>query len=65
VADLATVTSTPALAKPETAAGSALTQGSEAIWVSVGILVVVGVGATVFLLRRGDTEPDRASDHAD
>ena len=63
VADLATAT--PAPARPETAAGSALTQGSEAIWVSVGILVVVGVGAAVFLLRRGDTQPDRASDHAD
>jgi hypothetical protein len=64
VADLATAM--PAPAKPETAAGSASAQGpNRAIWVFVGILVVVGVGVAVFLLRRGDTQPDRASDHAD
>jgi hypothetical protein len=61
VADLA-----PPPAKPATADDSASAQGpNSAIWVFVGILVVVGVGVAVFLMGRGDTQPDRASDHAD
>jgi hypothetical protein len=61
VADLA-----PPPAQPATADASASTQGpNKAIWVFVGILVVVGIGVAVFLMGRGDTGPDRASDHAD
>jgi hypothetical protein len=61
VADLTTPTAAPA--KPETAAGSTVTQGpNKAIWVFVGILVVVGIGAAVFLMRRGDTEPTLGAD---
>jgi hypothetical protein len=55
VADLATAVTHPA--KPKTAAGSSVTQGpSKAIWVFVGLLVVVGIGVTVFLMRRGVAE---------
>lgn len=57
-ATLADLTTPPAApAKPETAAGSTLSQGpNKVIWAFVGIMVVVGIGAAVFLMRRGDTE---------
>ncbi|HET9254157.1 MAG TPA: hypothetical protein VFO16_03015 [Pseudonocardiaceae bacterium] len=49
---------TPPPAKADTAAESASTQGpNEAIWVFVGILVVVAIGVAVSLLRRGEAEP--------
>jgi hypothetical protein len=61
VADLATAMAAPA--KPETAAGSTFTHGrNKAIWVFVGIVVVVSIGAAVFLMRRGDTEPTPEAD---
>lgn len=56
VADLATPPAASSTAA--TAAGSTFSQGpNKVIWVFVGILVVVGIGAAVFLMRRGDTEP--------
>ena len=55
VADLATPTA--AQGKPETAAGSTFSQGpNKVIWVFVGILIVVGIGAAVFLMRHADTK---------
>jgi hypothetical protein len=61
VADLATATAAPA--KPDTAAQSTFTQSpNEGIWVVVGVLVAVGIGAAVFLMRRGNTEPTPAGD---
>lgn len=53
VADL--TTPPPAPAKPQTAAGSTLSQGpNEALWVFVGILAVVSIATAVFLLRHGN-----------
>lgn len=53
VADLPTAP--PAAAKPDTAAQNTATHSpNEAIWVAVGILVVVGIGAAVFLMRRSN-----------
>jgi hypothetical protein len=80
VADLTTAAAAPT--KPNTAAASTVTQGpSKAIWVFVGILVVVGIGGAAYLIRRGDSEstsgpavgsdagidsePDQAPDRAD
>ena len=61
VADLATATAAPA--KPKTPAASSFAHGpNKAIWVFVGILVVVGIGAAVFLMLRGDTEATPAAD---
>ncbi|HEX8933628.1 MAG TPA: hypothetical protein VF788_05440, partial [Pseudonocardiaceae bacterium] len=61
VADLATATAAPA--KPDTAAQSTFAQSpNEGIWVVVGVLVAVGIGAAVFLMRRGNTEPTPAGD---
>lgn len=61
VADLTTPAATPA--KPSTAADSSLTQGpSKAIWAFVGIVVVMGIAAAVFLVRRGATESTPATD---
>src|SRR5262249_48467984 len=43
---------------PPSTAGSTSTKGPDrAIWVYVIILVVVGIGASTYLMRRGDTEP--------
>jgi hypothetical protein len=58
-ATVADLTTPPAVqANPATAAGSTVSQGpNKVIWIFVGILVVVGIGAAVFLMRRGDTEP--------
>ncbi|MBV8994538.1 MAG: hypothetical protein JO287_12765 [Pseudonocardiales bacterium] len=59
VADL--TTAPPAAAKPDTTDQSTSTQSSheavsnEVVWVVVGILVVVGIGAAVFVMRRGNT----------
>lgn len=56
VADLAAPPAVPA--NPATAAGSSFSQGpNKVVWIFVGILVVVGIGVAVFLLRRVDTEP--------
>lgn len=58
VADF-TAAAQPPPAKPDTAAGSTFSKGpNTAIWVFVGILVVVGIGATVFLMRGGDAKSD-------
>lgn len=74
VADFTTPAATAT--KPQTAADSSATPGpSKAIWVFVGILLVVGIAAAVFFVRRGadesppatgtkpgsDTEPGQAS----
>jgi hypothetical protein len=59
VADLAAA----AKEKPTTAAGSTLSHGpNQAIWVFVGIVVVVGIGAAAFLIRRGDAESTPEAD---
>jgi hypothetical protein len=63
-ATVADLTTPPAAqAKPQTAAGSTVSQGPNiVIWVFVGVLVVVGIAAAVFLMRRGDTDPTPESD---
>ncbi|MBA2472835.1 MAG: hypothetical protein H0V41_11600, partial [Pseudonocardiales bacterium] len=60
VADLATAAAAPG--KPETAAGSTSQGPNKDIWVIVGILVVVGTGAAVFLMLRGDKESTPEAD---
>jgi hypothetical protein len=61
VADLTAAAAAPT--KPNTAAASTATQGpNKAIWVFVGILVVVGTGAAVFFMLRGDTESTPEAD---
>lgn len=53
----ATVVDLGTPAKPATANDSTSTQGpSRGIWVFVGILVLVGAGAAVFLMLRADTK---------
>lgn len=58
-ATVADLTTPPAAqAKPQTAAGSTFSQGPNmVIWVFVGVLVVVGIGAAVFLMRRSEPDP--------
>ncbi|MBV9060758.1 MAG: hypothetical protein JOZ09_16620 [Pseudonocardiales bacterium] len=49
----------------ETAAGNTVAPGPNKdtwVFVLVGILVVVGIGAAVFLMRRGDREPEPEGD---
>lgn len=59
----ATVADLRTPAKQETSAGSTVATGpNKAIWVFVGMLVVVGIGAAVFLMHRGDTEPEPEGD---
>jgi hypothetical protein len=61
VADLTTAAAAPT--KPNTTAASTVTQGpNRAIWVFVGILVVVGIGGAAYLIRRGDPEPTPEAD---
>jgi hypothetical protein len=56
-------TTAAAPTKSNTAADSTVTQGpNRAIWVFVGILVVVGIAGAAYLIRRGDPEPTPEAD---